>query len=277
MTTATATTTPTTPAAPAQERVGSPLGTFGALIVRDLYVTARELPSFLVQVVLQPFFTLFVFGTVLSQLGLVAPGFTRILLPGVVAMTVFITAIQNTALPLVVDFAATREIEDRLLAPISTFTVALEKVVFGAARGLAAGVIMVPVGFGLLSGVSWPATALPAALVIGILAALTGAALGLLLATSVSPKYINVMFAASLMPLMFTGAAQFPFFGLGGLKWFQVVVAINPLTYVSEAMRWLLVPELRSISIWIDLPVLVAWFVVLLIAGAAGFRRRATD
>jgi ABC-2 type transport system permease protein len=259
------------------EHSGGALGTFGALMARDLFVTIRELPSFLVQVVVQPFFTLFVFGTVLGGLGLVSPDLLRILLPGVVGMTVFITALQNTALPLVLDFAATREIDDRLFAPISTSAVAVEKVVFGALRGLIAGVLMVPVGVLLLGGVHWSLSAVPGFLGIGMLGALVGGALGLVIGTSVPWRHINIVFAAIVTPLMFTGAAQFPFFGLASMRWFQVISALNPLTYVTEAMRWLLVPDVQSIPIWIDVLILVLAIVVFLLIGTAGFRRRAQE
>src|SRR5262249_40214232 len=44
----------------------SPLHAFLAVLHRDLYVTWKELPAFLAQVILQPFFLLFVFGKVLA-------------------------------------------------------------------------------------------------------------------------------------------------------------------------------------------------------------------
>ena len=39
---------------------------FAAVLHRDLYVTGKELPVFLAQVILQPLFLLFVFGKVLG-------------------------------------------------------------------------------------------------------------------------------------------------------------------------------------------------------------------
>jgi len=48
-------------------RVTAP-AVFLAVLWRDLFVTGRELPVFLAQVVLQPLFMLFVFGKVLSSL-----------------------------------------------------------------------------------------------------------------------------------------------------------------------------------------------------------------
>lgn len=269
---------PETPPTPTRTRPRtSTASVFAAILGRDLFVTARELPSFLVQVVVQPLFTLFVFGTVLSSLGFTTPEFNRILLPGVVGMSVFLTAIQNTALPLAVDFAATREIEDRLLAPISLSMVAVEKVVFGAMRGLVAGLVMAPVGLLVLNGVSWPLKAVLPSLLFGALAALAGGALGMLLGTLVPARHINVMFTVTMLPLMFTGAAQFPWFGLHELPWFQVVCALNPLTYVNEALRALLLPDMRSIPLWIDFAVLVGSSIALTLLGLAGFRRRAME
>jgi ABC-2 type transport system permease protein len=54
----------------------SPARAFLAVLWRDLYVSGRELPVFLAQVVLQPLFLLFVFGRVLTDLGFAEPGYT---------------------------------------------------------------------------------------------------------------------------------------------------------------------------------------------------------
>ena len=67
------TTSPVT--TPVRHRVaGGPARAFLAVLWRDLYVTGRELPVFLAQVVLQPLFLLFVFGKVLTDLGFTQPG-----------------------------------------------------------------------------------------------------------------------------------------------------------------------------------------------------------
>jgi hypothetical protein len=42
------------------------LHAFLSILGRDLFVTGRELPAFLLQVILQPFFLVFVFGKVLT-------------------------------------------------------------------------------------------------------------------------------------------------------------------------------------------------------------------
>ncbi|WP_045306434.1 ABC transporter permease [Saccharothrix sp. ST-888] len=258
---------------------GSAARTFCFILWRDVFVTGRELVPFLAQVLVEPFFILFVFGKILSGLGYTGHGFQQVLLPGVVALSSFLVALQNTAFPLIVDFSFTKEIEDRLLSPIPLALVAVEKVVFGAVRGLVAAAVMVPIGFLLLDDVSWPVSSiLP---IVGVLAlgSLAGAAVGLTIGTAVDSRHISIMIAVVLTPLMFTGATQFPWYGLASVRVFQVICALNPLTYVSEAMRAVLVPhgELRSIPLGVDLAALAAACVLFGLIGIRGFRKRALD
>lgn len=251
--------------------------TFMAVLWRDIFVTWREIVPFIAQVVIQPFLTLFIFGKVLANLGYVDENFAAILLPGVVALNGFLGALQSTTMPLVLDFAWTREIEDRLLAPMPIGLVAIEKMVFGAIRGVLSALVMAPIGFLILDNVSWPGSSwLPVTGII-VLGSLVGAAIGMVLGTLVSPRRINIMFAVILTPLMFTGSTQFPWKGLDGLEWFQVVCALNPLTYVSEAMRAELVPQVPHIALWLDLVVMLGATVIFGAIGIKGFMRRALD
>ena len=75
--------------------------------------------GFLAQALLQPIFYLFIFGRVLPEIG-AAPARLRrrSCCPASSALTLVLTALQNTALPLVIEFSFTKEIEDRLLAPL---------------------------------------------------------------------------------------------------------------------------------------------------------------
>ncbi|MFF5175163.1 ABC transporter permease [Micromonospora sp. NPDC000089] len=277
--------TVTAPAAPATPAVAAPppvrlrdqLTTFRAVLWRDMFVTSREVGAFLAQVFLQPLFMLLIFGKVLTDLGYASADFANVLLPGIIALNAFLIGLENTALPMVMDFSFTREIEDRLLSPMAIPLVAFEKIVFGAIRGLVAGLVLIPVGM-LILGVTWPlSTLLPVA---GVLAAgaLVGAAMGLTFGTLVPPHRIQIMFTVTLTPLMFTGATQFPLRALDSLPWFQVVCALNPLTYVSEATRSLVAPPgVESVPLWLDLVVLAGVFVVFTAVGIRGFMRRAMD
>ncbi|GGF43259.1 hypothetical protein GCM10011519_16430 [Marmoricola endophyticus] len=250
---------------------------FLGLLLRDVFVTGRELGAFLAQVLLQPIFLLFVFGKVLGDLGYVQGGFSQVLLPGVIAFTGFLTALQNTALPLVIDFSYTKEIEDRLLAPLPTSLVAVEKILFATLRGLVAAVVMFPLGVLILGSVSLTWSAVPMVAVGLVLGCLVGAALGLVLGTLVTAQKINVVFAVVLTPLLFTGSTQFPWTQLDSLRWFQVVCACNPLTYVAELLRGEMVPAVGSIAAWVCVLALLGFLVVLTAVGLRGFDRRAID
>lgn len=253
------------------------LRTFNAVLWRDVFVTGRELVPFLLQVLVQPFFTLFIFGKVLTSMGYVGDDYAAILLPGVVALNGFLGALQNTTMPLIMDFSWTREIEDRLLAPMPIHLVAVEKMIFGALRGIIAALVMVPIGFLILDNVSWPASAWIPVILIVILGSLVGATIGMTIGTLVTPRRINILFAVIMMPLMFTGSTQFPWVGLEHVRWFQVVCALNPLTYVSEAMRAELVPAVPHIPMWINLVVILVSIAVFGAIGIRGFLRRAID
>jgi ABC-2 type transport system permease protein len=250
---------------------------FAAVLRRDLFVTWKELPVFLAQVILQPLFLLFVFGKVLGALGYTRPGYAHLLFPGLLALTAVITGMQTLAFPLVVEFGWTKEIEDRLLAPMATGLVAAEKVLFASFRAIVATTIMIPVGILVLGSIPWRWSGVPLLVVALVLGSLLGAGIGLVMGTLVVPQRINIVFSLVFTPLLFTGASQYPWPSLARLRWFQIVTACNPMTYVSEAMRAALVPQVPHIAPWVCLVVLVGALVALMAIGTRGFYRRAID
>jgi ABC-2 type transport system permease protein len=253
--------------------------TFVAICWRDVFVVLRELPSFLVQVLLQPLFLAFVLGRVLPELGLATPAFASVLLPGVVGFTVLLTALQGIAMPLVLEFGYTKEIEDRLLAPLPVSLVAVQKLAIAALRGIVGGLVVLPLawaimGFGTVHA-SGDHVARFALFV--VLASLLGATLGLALGTSVQPKYIQIVFTVVFTPLFFTGCVQYPWATLGKLEWFKIVTLFNPMTYASEGLRSALVPAVPHMQPWIAALVVAGASVVFSWLGLRGFRRRAVD
>jgi ABC-2 type transport system permease protein len=252
--------------------------TFLALCGRDLWVTVRHDPiAFLAQALLQPIFFLFVFGRVLPDIGAARGAYGTQLLPGVLALTLVLTSLQNTALPLVIEFSFTKEIEDRLLAPLPVWMVGIQKLVIAALRGLVAAVLILPLGALILpggidlGGANW--LAFVAVMLAGSIA---GSAVGLVLGTAVPPNRINIAFAVVLTPLIFTGATFYPWAALGQLRWFQVVTLFNPLTYVSEGMRGSLTSVAHLGTGWILLG-LAGSLLLFGAAGLLGFERRAVD
>src|SRR2546425_2895891 len=124
--------------------------TFLALLHRDLRVARRELQYFLLRVGLQPLLFTFIFGFVMPRLGIIQHGYTNMLLPGILGLSMTLSSMQAVALPLVIDFGWTKEIEDRLLAPISISGVAIEKILVGILQGIVAGMVVLPLAWLLM-------------------------------------------------------------------------------------------------------------------------------
>lgn len=263
-----------------RSRVGIALTAFLAILRRDLTVTGREFISFLVQVLLQPLFFLFIFGKVLPSIGIASQGFGALLLPGIVGLTAVITALQGVTLPLVLDLGFAREIDDRLLAPLPVSLVAVEKVIFAAMRGLIAAAIIFPLAYWIL-GSEFQVRGDSIGVIIGILilTAFAGASLGLTIGTLVKPEQIGLMFSLIFTPLIFTGCTYYPWGRLDSIKWFQIITLFNPLTYAAEGLRYAMVPTINGHAIptlgigWVVLGLSVT-FVVFLYLGIRTFRRR---
>ena len=126
------------------ERV-SPARVFAALLLRDLRVARRELHYFLIRTTLQPLLFIVVFGYVLPKMGFVGRGYNAALLPGILAISLAFSSVQSVSLPMVADFGWTKEIEDRLLAPVPIWRAAFEKVANGVIQGLTAALFVLPV------------------------------------------------------------------------------------------------------------------------------------
>jgi len=190
-------------------------------------------------------FLLFIFGKVLPSIGFARPGFAAILLPGIVAFTIVLTALQGVTLPLVLDLGFAREIDDRLLAPLPVNLVAVEKVVFAAMRGLVAGAFIFPLAYWILgSEYQVRGDAIGTLIGIMVLTAFVGACLGLFIGTTIKPEQIGLMFSLIFTPLIFTGCTYYPWGSLDSIKWFQIITLFNPLTYAAEGLRSAMVPTL---------------------------------
>ena len=256
------------------------LTAFLAIVSRDLLVMRREVITFLLQTLIQPLFFLFVFGKVLSTIGAANVGFSTLLLPGIVALTVFLTAFQGPAVDLARDLGVIREIDDRLLAPLPVALVAVEKVLLAALRALIGGAFIFPLAFWILGSSYQVRTDLLVVLIgLMVLVALVGAAFGLLLGTTVPIQLLPLMFALVLTPLIFTGCTFYPWASLGAIKWFQVVTLFNPLTYAAEGMRYAMIPPvhghaLQTLAIGWVLLALCPSFIVCLWGGIKLFHRR---
>ncbi len=263
-----------------QNRFGLAIVAFFAIMRRDFVVTGREFVPFLLQALMQPLFFLFIFGKVLPGIGLAAGNFGALMLPGIVALTGLLAAIQGVTLPLVLDLGFAREIDDRLLSPLPVWWVALEKVLFGAMRGTVASSVIFPLGWVILgAGFNVRSDRIAMLVCMILLTAFVGSTIGLLMGTVIRPEHISLMFTLIFTPLLFTGCTYYPWGALGNIRWFQVVTLFNPLTYAAEGLRYAMVPpmgghELRTLGLQWILFALGTSVIVMFILGTRTFLRR---
>ena len=258
----------------------TPTVAFGALLLRDLSVLRKEFVQFIARTVMQPLLFVFVFAYVFPKIGQGVGGsagaaaFSSILVPGVVAIACIFQGIQSVALPLVQEFGYSREIEDRVMAPLPVWSVAVEKVVAGALQGLIAAAIVFPLAMFV------PATPVhldvrPLLLFTLLpLAAGTAASLGLVLGTRVQPRQVPLLFGIVVIPIVFLGATYYPWATLTPIPWLKAVVLLNPLVYMSEGMRISLTPQVPHMPYVAIYGGMIGFIALFLALGIDGFRKR---
>lgn len=253
---------------------------FGALLLRDLTVLRKNLKEFVPRTVIQPLLLVFVFTFVFPKIGqgiggggAAASSFSSLLVAGVVATAIMFQGIQAVALPLVQEFGYTREIEDRVLAPLPVSLVAAEKIVAGALQCLVAGLIVFPIATVV------PATTVhlhldwPVLLTLIPLACVLSASLGLMFGTLFDPRSVPMLFGVILIPITFLGCTYYSWLALAPIRWLKVAVLLNPLVYMSEGSRAALTP-MPHMSLWAVYPVMIGATALFAWVGIRGFTKR---
>jgi ABC-2 type transport system permease protein len=253
---------------------------FGALLLRDSVVLRKTLKEFIPRTLLQPFLLVFVFTYVFPKIGqgvggpgAGAAGFSTVLVAGVVGLAIMFQGVQSVSIPMVQEFGYTREIEDRVLAPLPIAMVAIEKAVWGALSGafsalmvfpIAAIVPATPVGL----DINWPVL-----LTLTPLACYMCGALGLTFGTRFDPRTVPMLFGIIVLPLTFLGAIYYSWSSLESIRWLQVLVLANPLVYMCEGFRAALT-TVPHMSLWAVYAAMIGFSALFTWLGINGFKRR---
>jgi ABC-2 type transport system permease protein len=254
---------------------------FLALLARDLTVTRKNLREVVPRTLLQPLLLMFVFTYVFPKIGQGVGGvvgdatgsFSTLLVAGVVALAIIFQGIQSVALPMVQEFGYTREIEDRVLAPLPVSLVAVEKIVAGAIISFFSALLVFPIAAVV------PAT--PVNLEIDWLVLITlmplacvmAGALGLTFGTRFEPRNVPILFGVVVLPLTFLGAIYYSWSALEPIRWLQLLVLVNPLVYMSEGFRAALTPA-PHMSLWAVYGALTGFTILFTWLGIRGFKQR---
>ena len=250
--------------------------TFFAMLARDAHVARRNLPALLTQTMLQPLLYTFVFGRVMISSGMMAPSYKGMLVPGIMGMSMVMTGIQAVSMPLIAEFQFTREIEDRLLAPMRIEWLAVEKILAGMVQALVSGTVVVGAAWLILgTGVGLSVQQPALFMTVVVLVALFSAAGGLLMGCSVGMTQIGLMFSMVLAPMFSFGCIYYPWSVLTSFPVLQKVVLLNPLVYASEGLRGTLAPQYPHISYMVVIVALAVTDVLLIVLGLKQFYRKA--
>jgi ABC-2 type transport system permease protein len=249
---------------------------FLALLRRDLVVASRNAALLIFSTLTQPILVILVFGNILPRLGLVAANFGTIMVPGLMAIAILMAGVQGVLIPLVQDLSGSREVDERLLAPIAVFGVSAGRIVAGAIHAATAGLVAGPAMILLMHGVGvgdirpdwWLLLPLVA------LSGLLSAAFGLTLGTNVQPRFSGLLFAVVLGPMMLFGCAYYPWARLAAIGPFQYLFLLNPLTFMSEAMRLAVTPEAPHMPVPLLLLGLLGYLALFTLLGARSFEKR---
>src|SRR6204780_5910438 len=202
--------------------------TFLALLARDAHATRLNIVPFLLQRFLLLMMFVFIFGRVMVTSGYMPAAYKSVLLIGIMAISMVFTGVWAVAMPLIAEFQFTREIEDRLLAPMEISWVAVEKVLAGTLQAVIAGLVVIPAAWlilrpGVAVTVHSPLTFACVTLLVALFSACGGLALG----CSVNQQHIGLMFSMVLTPMIFFGCTYYPWSSLNSFPILQKIVLIN--------------------------------------------------
>ncbi|MDF2966694.1 MAG: type transporter [Nocardioidaceae bacterium] len=251
-------------AAPVREPLTVVRGDLSHQLRATWVVCRRELLRFgkdkarMLTMLLQPLLFIFVMGTGLGSIVDTGGGtdFRTFLFPGVLATSVLFTA-AFSGISLVWDreFGFLREM---MVAPISRSSIIWGKCLGGAIVATGQSLILLA----LIGTVGIPYSPVLLVQLVGclFLGSLLLTALGVLLSTRI--KTIQAAMPISqmlIMPMMFLSGSLFPVSGLP--DWLAVLTKLNPLTYVVQPMRHLVLEQLSLTDVERErlLPV-ITWF-----------------
>ena len=257
------------------QRRANPLMTV-ATFVYDTFVIseleARKLrhdPTELITRAVQPALWLLVFGQVFARLHAIPTGaipYLDFLAPGILAQSVlFISIFYGIAIIWERDLGIVHKF---LASPTPRAALVLGKGLSASLRALSQAVIIYALAALLGVRINLNVPALAGVLLVVILGAAFFSTLSLVIACIVKTRERFMGIGQLLtMPLFFASSAIYPISIMP--RWLQVIAHGNPLTYVVDGLRSLMIAGGSSMyGLGVDLVILLAALVVLVIIGA---------
>lgn len=262
---------------------GGLLQPIAALLYRDVRVLRRGFKQFVIRTIMQPLLFTFVFAYVLPKTGQGfnagpgQPNFATVLVPGLIAVAIIFQGVQSVAIPLTQEFGYTKEIEDRVLAPLPIWAVGVGKIIAGALQALVAAAVVFPIVLLVHAKGQGPSVHIgnwPLFIAVLLIASVLSASFGLLIGTSFQPNQVPLVFSILVLPMTLLGCIYYPWAKLSSIPWLKWAILVNPLVYMSEGMRASLTPRLPHMATPVIVIAMLAITVGLALLALRRFRER---
>lgn len=202
-----------------------------AIAGRNLLNFSRDRTRLIFSLIMSVFF-LFIFSFVMKGTGGSIEQPMNYLIAGVIIMTVFQQALNNST-EILTDLAS-GFMKEIIVSPVARWQIAIGQVLSSAAIAVIQGIIVMVVG--LFMGLHLDPVRAALMVAVMAVAGLTFGSLGLFLATvSRNSSSFQIVTSIVMMPLTFLSGAYIPTVGLP--KFLNAIVYANPLTYLTAIFR----------------------------------------
>jgi ABC-2 type transport system permease protein len=250
------------------------IAAFLALLRRDFHILMRHIFVTAFSDQSQSIIWAIVFGIFFPRMHMVSDDFVFVVLPGLVSVTVLMSGINGVLLPLWRDLLGHREIDERLLAPLSIWQVAMEKVAAGTIAGIASGLISIPV-LVLIVG-QWKAVS-PSWSWLFLMMAISSfisAGFGLTVGAMAGARFSSFLFDVVIGPMIFFGCTYYAWEPLRAIGPVRYLMLVNPLVFISEGLRFAMTPQIPHMSLPLLFTGLIGFSVLFMVAGSWRFEKR---
>lgn len=259
-----------------------PIGAVIGFVTKTLALAEMEVrklrhdPTELLTRVVQPVLWLLVFGEVLSTVRAIPTGnltYIEFLTPGILAQSVlFIAIFYGIAVIWERDLGIVHKF---LASPTPRSALVLGKALSAGVRGLSQALIIYLLAVLLGVHLRWGVLEIPGVLVLVMLGAAVFSTLSLVIACLVRTRERFMGIGQLLtMPLFFASNALYPVSLMP--TWLQAIAGGNPLTYLVDALRQLMLPGYSAeFPLALDFGALILAMVILVLIGARLYPRLA--
>ncbi len=194
------------------------------------------------------------------------------MLPGVIAMSVFMTAFMS-GVSVIWDkqFGFLKEV---LVAPAPRWQSLMGRILGDSVIATIQGLILFILGLPLAKNII--VSGLPLAITVAFVSALGFAALGVLIASMRVKSFEAFQAIANMlmMPMIFASGAFFPLMNLP--DWFWYITEIDPMTYAVDAMRQALA-NVGYFPLWQDIIALIILDIAFIVLAVKAFEKSTVE